>query len=148
MTNKTELLPCPFCNQQAVATDEMFGSIIHCDHLHICPLDGHEQLAAGAHEWNTRAAPSEDVRAVVDERTPKDYAIEHAEYLATAADGVQEAYKAYSLAQMNIDEGGDDGEGELAELVDGARQDLHEALQNLRGMAYEFRKRSARATKP
>lgn len=80
------------------------------------------------------------------ERTPQDYAIEHAGYLATAADSVQEAYKAYSLAQMNVDEGGDDGEGELAELVDGARQNVHEALLDLRGMEYEFRKRSARAT--
>ncbi|RJX83450.1 hypothetical protein D3M70_00005, partial [Pseudomonas sp. LS-2] len=70
------------------------------------------------------AATAEDVRAVVDERTPQDYAIEHAEYLAAAADGVQEAYKAYSLAQMNVDEGGDEGEDELAEVVDSARADL------------------------
>ncbi|WP_455913064.1 hypothetical protein [Pseudomonas syringae] len=86
-----------------------------------------------------------DDRTVVAERTPQDYAIEHAGYLATAADSVQEAYKAYSLAQMNLTEGGDDGEGELSDLVDGARDDLHEALQDLRGMAYEFRKRRDRA---
>jgi hypothetical protein len=79
------------------------------------------------------------------DRSPKDYAIEHAEYLAAAADSLQDAYKAYSLAQMNIDEGGDDGESELVELVDGARQDLHEALNELRGMTYEFRKRRDRA---
>lgn len=89
--------------------------------------------------------PSEHVRAVVEERTPQDYAIEHAGYLATAADSVQEAYKTYSLAQMNVDEAGDDGEGELNELVDDARDDLHEALNDLRGMTYEFRKRRARA---
>lgn len=86
-----------------------------------------------------------DGRALVEERTQQDYAIEHAGYLATAADSVQEAYQAYSLAQMNVDEGGDDGEGELAELVDSARDDLHEALNDLRGMVYEFRKRRDRA---
>ncbi|WP_282372626.1 hypothetical protein [Pseudomonas sp. PS02290] len=86
-----------------------------------------------------------DGRAVVKERTPQDYAIEHAGYLAKAADSVHEAYQAYSLAQMNVDERADDGEGELAELVDSARADLHEALKELRGMVYEFRKRRDRA---
>lgn len=83
---------------------------------------------------------------LVTDRSPEAYAIEHAEYLAAAADGVQEAYKAYSLAQMNVDEGGDEGEDELAEVVDSARADLHEALHNLRNMTYEFRKRRDRAT--
>jgi hypothetical protein len=80
MTDKSELLPCPFCGAAAKATDEMFGSVIHCDHLHTCPLDGHEQLAAAVREWNARAnhksapcaasqvdATPEDVGAVVDE---------------------------------------------------------------------------------
>ncbi|MFJ3685609.1 hypothetical protein [Pseudomonas sp. NPDC090208] len=88
---------------------------------------------------NLKAAMAEPA-----ERTPKDYAIEHGGYLATAADNVQKAYQAYGLAQMNVDEGGDDGEGELAEAVDNARTDLHEALNTMRGMTYEFRKRCDR----
>jgi len=68
MTDDTKLLPCPFCGAAAKSTDEMFGSVIHCDHLHTCPLDGHEQLAAAIREWNTRAAPAEDVREVGDVR--------------------------------------------------------------------------------
>lgn len=89
--------------------------------------------------------PSEHVRAVVEERTPQDYAIEHAGFLATAADQVLADYQAYTLAQMLADEGGDDGEAELADAIDEARDDLHEGLRNLREMAYEFRKRRDRA---
>lgn len=90
-------------------------------------------------------APAEDVRAVVEDRTPQDYAIEHAGFLATAADQVLADYQAYSLAQMLSDEGGDDGEAELTDAIDEARDDLHEGLRNLREMAYEFRKRRDRA---
>lgn len=95
--------------------------------------------------WNTRA-PAEDVRAVAEERTTQDYAIEHAGFLATAADQVLADYQAYSLAQMLANEGGDDGEAELTDAIDEARDDLHEGLRNLREMTYEFRKRRARAT--
>lgn len=79
------------------------------------------------------------------DRSPKDYAIEHAGYMATAADNVQAEYQAYSLAQLAVDEGGDDGADELAESVDAARDELHEALSSLRSMVYEFRKRENRA---
>lgn len=79
------------------------------------------------------------------DRSPKDYAIEHAGYMATAADNVQAEYQAYSLAQLAVDEGGDDGADELAESVDAARDELHEALSRLRSMVYEFRKRENRA---
>lgn len=143
MTNNTKPLHCPFCGSyELYATPE--STYVMCRG---CDADGPMTKPGRAIKaWNTRAAPPEDVRAVVDERTPQDYAIEHAEYLAAAADGVQEAYKAYSLAQMNVDEGGDEGEDELAEVVDSARADLHEALHNLRNMTYEFRKRRDRAT--
>lgn len=67
MTDKTKILPCPFCGAEAEATDEMFGSVIHCKHLHTCPLDGHEKLAAAVSEWSTRYTPAEDVRALVNE---------------------------------------------------------------------------------
>ena len=77
--------------------------------------------------------------------SPKDYAIEHASYLATAADQVLADYQAYTLAQMIANEGGDDGEEELTDAIDQARDDLHEGLSNLRSMTYEFRKRRDRA---
>lgn len=79
------------------------------------------------------------------ERDARDYAIEHAGFLADAADQVLADYKAYSVARMLKSEGGDDGDGELEDAVDAARGDLHEGLANLRGMAYEFRKRRVRS---
>ncbi|MNJ40712.1 hypothetical protein D3C77_356120 [compost metagenome] len=79
------------------------------------------------------------------ERDARDYAIEHAGFLADAADQVLADYKAYSVAQMLKSEGGDDGDGELEDAVDAARDDLREGLANLRGMAYEFRKRRVRS---
>ena len=78
------------------------------------------------------------------DRSPKDYAIEHAEYMAKSADDVLAKFQAYGLALLAVDEGGDDGEGELFENIDSARGDLQESLVELRGMVYEFRKRSTR----
>ncbi|MBW1249017.1 hypothetical protein I7860_20270 [Pseudomonas tolaasii] len=85
------------------------------------------------------------VAVVLPERSPKDYAIEHAEYMAKSADNVLAKFQAYGLALLACDEGGDDGEGELFENIDSARGDLQEALVDLRGMVYEFRKRAAKS---
>lgn len=81
---------------------------------------------------------------VLPERSPKDYAIEHAGYMALAVDDVLDKFNAYGLALMGVDEGGDDGEGELFEAIDSARSELQESLVDLRSMVYEFRKRRAR----
>lgn len=78
------------------------------------------------------------------DRSPEDYAIEHAEYMAKSADDVLAKFQAYGLALLAVDEGGDDGEGELLENIDSTRSDLQEALVDLRGMAYEFRKHAAK----
>nr|WP_315437949.1 hypothetical protein [uncultured Pseudomonas sp.] len=86
------------------------------------------------------------VAAVPLERSPKDYAIEHAEYMAKSADDVLAKFQTYGLALLAVDEGGDDGEGELFEAIDSARQDLQESLVDMCGMVYEFRKRSNRCT--
>lgn len=61
------------------------------------------------------------------------------------ADDVLAKFQAYGLALLAVDEGGDDGEGELFEAIDSARGDLQEALVDLRSMVYEFRKRSAKS---
>ena len=86
------------------------------------------------------------VAVELPERSSQDYAIEHAEYMAQSADDVLAKFQAYGLALLAIDEGGDDGEGELFEAIDTARGDLQESLVDLRGMVYEFRKRSSRCT--
>jgi len=80
------------------------------------------------------------------DRSPENYAIEHAEYMAKSADDVLAKFQAYGLALLAVDEGGDDGEGDLFEAIDSTRQDLQESLVDLRGMVYEFRKRSNRCT--
>ncbi|MCP1464414.1 hypothetical protein [Pseudomonas sp. S3E17] len=79
------------------------------------------------------------------DRSPEAYAIEHAEYMAKSADQVLAKFQAYGLALLAVDEGGDDGEGELLENIDSARSDLQESLVDLRSMVYEFRKRAAKS---
>ena len=79
------------------------------------------------------------------DRSPEAYAIEHAEYMAKSADGVLAKFQAYGLALLAVDEGGDDGEGELLENIDSTRGDLQESLVDLRTMVYEFRKRAAKS---
>ncbi len=86
----------------------------------------------------------EPVAVVLPDRSPEDYAIEHAEYMAKSADDVLAKFQAYGLALLAVDEGGEEGEGELFEAIDTARGDLQESLVDLRGMVYEFRKRRDR----
>ena len=85
------------------------------------------------------------VAVVLPERSPQDYAIEHAEYMAKSVDNVLAKFQAYGLALLAVDEGGDDGEGELLENIDSTRGDLQESLVDLRSMVYEFRKRAAKS---
>lgn len=117
------------------------------------PGDGEEyvgelmEIAEGIRGLAHQSTPAEQpapVAVVLPERSNQDYAIEHAEYMAKSADHVLEAFQAYGLALLAVDEGGDDGEGEQFEAIDSARSDLQESLIDLRGMVYEFRKRSAR----
>lgn len=100
--------------------------------------------------WQARAQLQPASVAVPDStgRTPLDYAVEHAEYMAVSAESVLADYQSYALARMVADEGGDDGEGEKAEAIEGAEQELVEALVNMRGMIHEFRKRRDRAAAP
>lgn len=102
-----------------------------------------EAYRLGFKQKSEQPAP---VAVVMSERSNHDYAIEHAEYMAQAADDVLAKFQAYGLTLLAVDEGGDDGEGELFEAIDTARSDLQESLVDLRGMVYEFRKRSNRCT--
>ncbi len=106
-----------------------------------CHSAARRVYAAGYRKYE-KPAP---VAVALPERSPKDYAIEHAEYMAMSADDVLAKFQAYGLALLAVDEGGDDGEGELFENIDSARGDLQESLVDLRGMVYEFRKRAAKS---
>ena len=66
--------------------------------------------------------------------------------MAKSADHVLAEFQADGLALIAADEGGDEGKGELFEAIDSARQDLQEALVDLRSMVFEFRKRANRIT--
>ena len=96
--------------------------------------------------FNLYAEQPAPVAVELPERSSQDYAIEHAEYMAQSSDDVLAKFQAYGLALLVVDEGGDDGEGERFEAIDTARGDLQESLVDLRGMVYEFRKRSSRCT--
>jgi Lar family restriction alleviation protein len=84
------------------------------------------------------AAPTAQAEAVL--RSDKDYAIEHAEYMAKSADRLIAAVNDLALAEQEHDEG-------IANEsdVDAARETLAEATRSLNSDIYEFRKRRARA---
>lgn len=116
-----------------------------------CFLDANERCVAAERReqalhlrLNAADQRIDELTAAGADRSPKDYAIEHAEFMATSADDVLAKFQAYGLALMAVDEGGDDGAGELFENIDSARGDLQESLVDLRGMVYEFRKRCHR----
>ena len=75
-------------------------------------------------------------------RTPQDYAIEHAGYLANAAERLIDAVCVD--AQANVDHDEQDTQ-ETAKAVDTAREDAGEYMTALRNRIYEFRKRRDRA---
>jgi hypothetical protein len=87
-----------------------------------------------------RAVPATDARA---ERTLVDYALEHAEYLATAAEGLSDACGKLALAEQRRDEADEDDDHEA--LVASAREDVDEAMRAVRDRVYGFRTRRDRA---
>lgn len=74
------------------------------------------------------------------ERTPQDYAIEHAEYMATSAESLIEAVN--DLARAESEHG--DGLANESDVI-AAGNTLSEAQGDLRERIYEFRKRRDRA---
>lgn len=97
--------------------------------------------------WSAVRAPKPEQPApVAQEPTAEQRAIEHAEYLAVGADQVFEAFNVYGSALTAIDEADIDTDlSELHDQLEHAMGELGEALGRLRGYAYEFRKRAARA---
>ena len=76
----------------------------------------------------------------MSERTPQDFAIEHAEYMAQSAEHLIAAVNDLGLAEQEHDEGSAN-----ASDVDAARDTLTEMLGDMRNSIYEFRKRRDRA---
>ena len=120
-------------------------SINRSPHYMVKVIDDEQPQYRQRKEWIDWVLELCDAAPAANERSNKDYAIEHAEYMAKSADDVLAKFQAYGPALLACDEGVDDGEGELLENIDSARGDLQESLVDLRSMVYEFRKRSAKS---
>ncbi|MEG0241272.1 MAG: hypothetical protein RR726_02395 [Pseudomonas sp.] len=137
--------------QRLTAADERWDELVSAvrsinrsPHYMVKAIDDDQPQYRQRKEWIDWVLELCDAAPTSSERSNKDYAIEHAEYMAQSADDVLAKFQAYGLALLAVDEGGDDGEDELLENIDSARGDLQESLVDLRSMVYEFRKRSAK----
>ncbi len=137
--------------QRLTAADERWDELVSAvrsinrsPHHMVKAIDDDQPQYRQRKEWIDWVLELCDAAPTSTERSNKDYAIEHAEYMAKSADDVQAKFQAYGLALLAVDEGGDDGEGELMENIDSARGDLQESLVDLRSMVYEFRKRATK----
>lgn len=81
------------------------------------------------------------------DRSPTDRAIEHAEHLAKAADVLIEAINALAMAEIKREDGEfeEGGEDYAARDVFRAKIAVDDAMRDVRGCVYEFRKRRDRA---
>ncbi len=138
--------------QRLTAADERWDELVSAvrsinrsPHYMVKAIDDDQPQYRQRKEWIDWVLGLCDAAPTSSERSNKDYAIEHAEYMAQSADYVLAKFQAYGLALLAVDEGGDDGEDELLESIDSARGDLQESLVELRSMVYEFRKRSAKS---
>ena len=138
--------------RRLTAADERWGELVSAvrsinrsPHYMVKAIDDDQPQYRQRKEWIDWVLELCDAAPTSSERSNKDYAIEHAEYMAQSADYVLAKFQAYGLALLAVDEGGDDGEDELLESIDSARGDLQESLVELRSMVYEFRKRSAKS---
>ena len=114
----------------------------------LCKILGREpeewmQGAAPPAQPSAQAERAPVVQAVqaTSERTPQDYAIEHAEYMAVDGERLIAAINDFSKALQEVD----DGTANPSD-VDAARETLTEALGAMQSGIYEFRKRRDRAS--
>ena len=155
-----ELLPCPFCKQahtlKVTAASELFADedeevpYMHSEsYAVICDASGpggpggcggqggfKPTEAEAVTTWNRRAAIQQAAGAVPKGRSDKDYAIEHAEYMAK--DGERLIDAVHDLARAESEHG--DGQANESDVI-AAGNTLSEALVSLRDGIYEFRKR-------
>jgi len=118
------------------------GARVSAEHRHpddpLISMNGRELAAY------TRAAIQQAAGAVPEGRSDKDYAIEHAEYMATAAE--QLAYSVDALDAAHLLDG--ETPGGADDAVNEAHANYIEARKDLRSAVYEFRKRRDRAASP
>jgi hypothetical protein len=106
------------------------------------PWDGHDT----PEKYRRLAAVSVPVAPALSERTPKDYAIEHAEYMAVAAENLIKCINKEGDARGAWESAEDDGEKELRlQTMNDALDATSEALRHAQNDIYEFRKRKDRA---
>ncbi|NLT87432.1 MAG: hypothetical protein GXW93_06140 [Pseudomonas lactis] len=148
----TQQLKINELQQRLNAADERWDELVSAvrsinrsPHYMVKAIDDDQPQYRQRKEWIDWVLGLCDEAPTSGERSNKDYAIEHAEYMAKSADDVLAKFQAYGLALLAVDEGGDDGEGELLENIDSTRGDLQESLVDLRSMVYEFRKRAAKS---
>lgn len=103
------------------------------------------------HRAQEAEQPHPPAQAAQVGRTAKDYAIEHAGYLADAAEHLMTVTRDANIAADQLDE--DDGDDEtntdiLVRDNDHAQTVLSEAQSGLRAAIYEFKKRRDRAAEP
>lgn len=110
----------------------------------ICPNSGkpcalaHTGQAVDKDSLTAEAAPA---GKVASGRTAKDYAIEHAEYMAACSERLIDAVNDLAMAEQERDEGTANPSD-----VKAAQDTLREFLGTMRNRIYEFRKRRDRAT--
>jgi hypothetical protein len=106
----------------------------------------HEDIWQAGRDFQ-RSKPA--VTADATRRTPADYAIEHAEYMAKDAERLLEAMTEHAAALMAREEEGDpDTDADISSLTERceqAEQVLGESMGHLRNGIHEFRKRRDRA---
>lgn len=81
----------------------------------------------------------------MSDRTPTDYALEHAEYMAKTAERLLDAMNAADEARMRLDDDEGDNEESLRIASEQADDLCSEYRQTLSNKIYEFRKRRDRA---
>lgn len=87
-------------------------------------------------------------RELRKQRTSADYAIEHAEYLAAAAERLLDSINAMYAAREEYEDADDDEVQAAGEGITLADESVSERMGAVRDMIYEFRKRAKRATSP
>jgi hypothetical protein len=122
--------------------------VAHCDRnadFHI--WDGHCNTAAAADAEALQVQINRAAQPPVPARTDADYAIEHAGYLATAAEQFITSIDEFDAAANALEEGTDDEtDDELKRALDHAFEVRCDHRNGLANAIYEFRKRAERAT--
>lgn len=144
------LAACPFCGGEASRSKTMDESLwthdtvpyfkVYCSACEIGTDYRCEGYLPSAEEaWNQRASrlQEQEGQPALSERTPKDYAIEHAEYMAVAAERLSDAVNLLAVAHRDEHDDPD---------IEKAQEAVDESLRAVRDRVYEFRKRRDRAT--